>query len=132
MMAFALGALGLIVGAGPAAVADGTAGEFVKGLAEKLRTSLAEVDAGLFSPFLPLFLPLARRTGATPYKVAISWADSQRLGSEPKALKSLGASTRPAPGQVLKKEAIRMSRKELSDLLIVAGDIRQEVLELAG
>ena len=63
MMAFALGALGLIMGAGPAAVADGTPGEFVKGLAEKLGTSLAEADAGLF---FALFAALL--TAGAPYR----------------------------------------------------------------
>ena len=125
-MAFASGALGLIMGVGPRAVANGTAGEFMKGLTVKLGTGLAEVDAG----FLPVFLPLARRVGAMPRRVAISWADSQRLGSEPKATASLGANASPAPGRFSK--AIGMNRKEFGDLFIVAGDIRQEVFELAG
>ena len=47
-MTFASGALGLIIGLGPRAVTDGTAGKFVKGLAEELWAGLAEVDAGLF------------------------------------------------------------------------------------
>ena len=57
VMAFALSALGLIIGAGPAAVADGTACEFVKGLAEELGTSLAEVDAGVFAALLTAGAP---------------------------------------------------------------------------
>ena len=38
---------------GPRAVANGTAGEFMKGLTVKLGTGLAEVDAGLLAAGAP-------------------------------------------------------------------------------
>ena len=56
-MAFASGALGLIMGVGPRAVANGTAGEFMKGLTVKLGTGLAEVDAGLLASLLAAGAP---------------------------------------------------------------------------
>ena len=46
VMTVAPSPLGVVKGFGPGAVAYGTGGEFVKGLAKELRTSLAEVNAG--------------------------------------------------------------------------------------
>jgi len=45
VMAFTLSPLFTVMGLSPRAVADGTAGKFVKGLTQELRTGLSEVDA---------------------------------------------------------------------------------------
>ena len=46
VITFAPSSLAVVKGLGPGAVTYGTGGEFVKGLAKELRTSLAEVNAG--------------------------------------------------------------------------------------
>ena len=70
MMAFTPSALGFIVGFSPLAVADGTAGEFVKGLAQELRTGLPEVDASLSFAFFA-----ALHTTGTPH-----WSNARKGG----------------------------------------------------
>ena len=49
VMAFAPSPLAGVMGLGPGAVTYGTGAEFVKGLAKELRTSVAEVNAGLLA-----------------------------------------------------------------------------------
>src|SRR5580700_972439 len=57
MMAFTPSPQGIVMGFSPRAVADGTAGKFVKGLAQELRTGLSEVDAGFSLAFFAALLP---------------------------------------------------------------------------
>ena len=98
VMSFAPSPLGLIAGSGPAAIADGTAGKLVQRLAQELRASQAEVDASLFAGVLTTGAP--DRSDAK--QGGNSWAESQRGGSEPKAVTNLGAKAAPAPGRFSK------------------------------
>ncbi len=49
---------------------------------------------------LPVFFPLAMRTGATPVKFNKSPATSKRPRSVPKAVNNRGPSAGPAPGKL--------------------------------
>ena len=60
VMPFTASPLAIVKGFGPSAVAYGTGGKFVKGLAKELRTSLAEVNAG---PLAGLFATGAPHRG---------------------------------------------------------------------
>ncbi len=85
-------------------------------LAQELRTSLSEVDASLSLTFFAALHPtgLAHR-GNSRKGAAISRADSQRGGLEPKALTSLSPAF-SAAAQVL-KGPIGTSRDELGDIM---------------
>ena len=63
MMAFTLSPLATVMGLSPRAVADGTAGKFVKGLTQELRTGLSEVDACFSFAFFA-----APHTASTPHR----------------------------------------------------------------
>jgi hypothetical protein len=73
MMAFTPSPLATVMGLSPRAVADGTAGKFVKGLAQELRTGLPRMDASLsFTLFAAL-----RTTGTTHRSNARKGGDLQ-------------------------------------------------------
>src|SRR4029077_3415599 len=81
---------------------------------------------------LPVFFPLAMRTGPMPLKFNKSPATSNRSRSVPKAVNNRGASAGPAPGKLSKEEAIGMRAEKFSDPPFVLSDERQKTLELLG
>src|ERR1700741_3678829 len=130
-MAFTSSPLGIVMSFSPRTIADRAAGKFVKGLAQELWTGLPEVNTGLS---FPLFAALDATS--TPH-----WSDARKRGYLQSRLPALrvrakgteqpGGQCFSGPGQVLKKESIGMSGKEFGDLVVVAKDIRQKILELA-
>src|SRR4029077_15162488 len=78
---------------------------------------------------LPVFFPLAMRTGPMPLKFNKSPATSNRSRSVPKAVNKSWGQCRAGSGQIVKEEAIGMRAEKFSDPPFVLSDERQKTLE---
>ena len=74
--------------------------------------------------FLPVFLPLALRTGAIPLKLEIFLGKIEPAAIAAKSRKESRRQSRTGPRQVSEQAAIGMRVKELGNLFFVPGNIR--------